>query len=366
MSGTSLDGVDAAMVRTDGEVVFQTGRTAYRPYSETERATIRAAFGIWEGTREVRAAAEVIETAHAEVLAGFETAELIGFHGQTIAHEPRAMGTRQIGTGDVLSAVLGQPVIWDFRAADVAMGGEGAPLSPFYHFAALAQTDAPRHVAVLNLGGVGNITFLDLTRPAPEADGACLAFDTGPANAPLNDLLAQRLGQACDKDGALAARGRPDARIIKAVLSAPYFSKMPPKSLDRDTFGDLLDRVAGLGDADAAATLTSLVAACARAGFEFAPRPPEVLFVTGGGRHNRALMGALSDHVPCDVAPIEAAGLDGDMLEAQAFAYLAVRVLRGLPTSAPGTTGVAAPVAGGQVAGDVKALRRRLGELGDR
>lgn len=360
MSGTSLDGVDAAMVLTDGEAVYDTGPTAYRAYSDTERETIRAAFGQWDDTAEVRTAAEVVETAHAELLAGFDHAELIGFHGQTIAHDPHGAGTHQIGSGAVLQAVLGQPVVWDFRSADVAMGGEGAPLAPFYHFAALAQADVPRQVAVLNLGGVGNVTFLDLTKSSPEAEGACLAFDTGPANAPLNDLMAERLGQPWDEDGALALSGHVDDGIIQAVLADPYFSKMPPKSLDRGAFGDLLDQVAGLQDSDAAATITSVIAASVVAGFQHASKMPQTLFVTGGGRHNPAIMEALTDHVPCEVLPIEAAGLDGDMLEAQAFAYLAVRVLRGLPTSAPGTTGVAAPVAGGQIAGDVKALRKRL------
>ncbi|MEM9851706.1 MAG: anhydro-N-acetylmuramic acid kinase, partial [Pseudomonadota bacterium] len=300
----------------------------------------------------------------AELLAPFRDVDLIGFHGQTIAHDPRGRGTRQIGSGDVLAAALGQPVVWDFRSADVAMGGEGAPMAPFYHFAALAQAGVGQHVAVLNLGGVGNVTFLDLTKPAPEAPGACLAFDTGPANGPLNDLVAARLGRAWDTDGALALAGTADGGVGAAFLEDGYFSRMPPKSLDRDDFPDLLARLDHLRDADAAATLVQIVAACVAKGFEHAPHSPGVLYVSGGGRHNPAIMAALARACPCAVAQIEHAGLDGDMLEAQAFGYLAGRVLRGLPTSAPGTTGVAAPVAGGQIAGDVRGLRRRLAPTG--
>ncbi|MEL7461396.1 MAG: anhydro-N-acetylmuramic acid kinase [Pseudomonadota bacterium] len=365
MSGTSLDGVDAALVLTDGATVFETGQSRYRAYTPAEARAIRAVFGVWADTPAVRVAAEIVETVHADLLAGLLGAELIGFHGQTIAHDPRGRGTRQIGSGDVLAAVLGQPVVWDFRAADVAMGGEGAPLAPFYHFAALAQAGVGRHVAALNLGGVGNITLLDLSQPAPDAPGACLAFDTGPANGPLNDLVAARKGQAWDKDGALALAGTADPGVVSAFLTEPYFARIPPKSLDRDDFPDLLARLDHLSDADAAATLVAVVAACVTAGLTHAAQPPQRVFVTGGGRHNPAIMAALARALPCPVDPIDTAGLDGDMVEAQAFGYLAARVLRGLPTSAPGTTGVPAPVAGGQIAGETTALRRRLGGRGE-
>ncbi|MDJ1007504.1 MAG: anhydro-N-acetylmuramic acid kinase [Paracoccaceae bacterium] len=351
MSGTSLDGIDAAVVVTDGETVFETGPSAYRPYTAPERETIRAAFGAWDESDAIEAASEVIETAHAELLAEFGEVDVIGFHGQTVAHDPRGRGTRQLGSGDVLATALGLPVVWDFRSADVAMGGEGAPFAPFYHFAALAPAGVGRHVAVLNLGGVGNLTWLDLAAPKPETPGAILAFDTGPANAPVDDLLRARRGLAFDAGGALARAGRPDESLVAGFLAAPYFARVPPKSLDRDDFPGLAERVAPLADEDAAATLAAIAAAAAAEGLSHCPCPPERLFVTGGGRKNPAIMAELAARCPCPVAPVEAAGLDGDMLEAQAFGYLAVRVLRGLPTSAPGTTGVPAPVAGGQVAG---------------
>lgn len=349
MSGTSLDGVDAAMLQTDGEAIAGFGPHAYRPYAPPERAVIRAALGLWPGEAGVAAAAEVVETAHAEVLARFSGAELVGFHGQTLAHEPGGRGTHQAGSGAVLAQVLGLPVVWDFRSNDVAMGGQGAPLAPFFHFACARWMGAREPLAFLNLGGVGNLTWVDPEAAGPEAPGACLAFDTGPANAPLDDLMQARLGLAQDAGGAIAAGGRADEAIIAAVLARPWFFRMPPKSLDRNDFADVLGAVAGLSTPDAAATLTALAAACVARGVEHFPRPVAQVLVCGGGRHNATLMAALAQGLGCPVAPVEAAGLNGDMLEAQAFAYLAVRVARGLPTSAPGTTGVPAALGGGRI-----------------
>jgi len=349
MSGTSLDGVDAAMLLTDGVRILEFGATGYRPYSAAERATLRAAFGRWPGDPGVQAAAEVIETATAELLSGFSGAEIIGFHGQTLAHDPFGRGTHQTGDGALLAEVLGVPVVWDFRSNDVALGGQGAPLAPFYHFACAGWMGAKEPVLVLNLGGVGNVTYVDPRLARPEDPGACLAFDTGPANAPINDLILTRLGRAQDDGGALAAQGVPDAAIVKAFLDHPFFYRMPPKSLDRNDFAGLAAAVAPLSDADAAATLTMAVAAAVARGAEHFPASPARTLVTGGGRHNATLMAMLADLLPVEVAPIETAGLNGDMLEAQAFAYLAVRVARGLPTSCASTTGVAAAVGGGRI-----------------
>ena len=347
MSGTSLDGVDAALVRTDGDRILDFGRTAYRPYTAAERATIRAAFGRWPGDPGVEAAAEVVEAAHAELLAGFPEAELVGFHGQTRAHDPRGRGTHQAGSGAVLAEALGLPVVWDFRSADVRLGGQGAPLAPFFHHACARFIGAAAPVAFLNLGGVGNLTWTDPRIERPE--DACLAFDTGPANAPVNDLMEARLGLPCDEGGRLAAQGNPDQAIIAAFLRQPWFLRIPPKSADRNDFHALLAQVAALSDADAAATLTAAAAAAVARGADHFPGPVGRVLVTGGGRLNPTLMAMLAEVLPWPVVPVEEAGLDGDMLEAQAFAHLAVRVLRGLPTSAPRTTGVPAAVGGGQI-----------------
>ena len=349
MSGTSLDGVDAAMVLTDGERIVEFGATAYRPYTEAERAILRAALGCWPGDPQVMAAAEVVETAHADLLAQFSGAAVVGFHGQTLAHDPRGRGTHQAGSGATLARVLGLPVVWDFRSTDVRLGGQGAPLAPFYHFACARWMGAEMPLAFLNMGGVGNVTWVDPRHPAPDHPGACLAFDTGPANAPVDDLVQQRLGLARDEAGRLAAQGRPDLAVLSRFLEHAFFARMPPKSLDRNQFHDLLGAVAHLSDADAAATLTAAAALSVARGTEHFPTPVRRLLVTGGGRHNAHLMDLLARHMTAEVQPVEAAGLNGDMLEAQAFAFLAVRVSRGLPTSCPSTTGVGALVAGGQI-----------------
>lgn len=348
MSGTSLDGVDAAVIETDGVALLGFGDSSYRPYAEDERAVLRAALGHWSGP-EVQAAASVVEAAHVALLSAFDAVDVIGFHGQTLAHAPRMQGTLQAGDGAVLAEALGRPVVWDFRSDDVALGGEGAPLAPFYHFACARWAGCVEPVCFLNLGGVGNLTYVDPRQPTPEAPGALLAFDTGPANAPLNDLMQARRGVAMDKDGQLAAQGKVEDGALELFLAEPYFSRMPPKSLDRNDFAEMVGLVGELGDADAAATLTAMSAAAVALGVEHCPQAPSRLLVTGGGRHNPVLMQMLRAGLDCPVEPVEALGLDGDMLEAQAFAYLAVRVLRGLPTSCPGTTGVRAAVGGGVV-----------------
>jgi len=348
MSGTSLDGVDAAIVETDGRLIYGFGETAYRAYGPEERAVLAKALGKWAGL-EVEAAAAVVETAHEAVLAGFEDVDLIGFHGQTLAHAPRSRGTLQVGDGQALAEALGVPVAWDFRSADVEMGGEGAPLAPFFHFACARWIGAERPLCFLNLGGVANITWVDPTKGAPEEEGALLAFDTGPANAPLNDLLRERRGLDFDEDGRIAREGEVETGALELFLAEPYFARMPPKSLDRNDFAEMVGLVRELSDADAAATLTAMCAAGVAAGMEHCPTPPERVLVTGGGRHNPVLMEMLRVSLDCPVMAVEEVGLDGDMLEAQAFAYLAVRVARGMATSCPATTGVPALVGGGIV-----------------
>lgn len=348
MSGTSLDGVDAAVVDTDGETIFGFGETAYRAYGAGERKALAAALGKWAGA-EVEAAEAIVEDAHAEVLAGFADVDLIGFHGQTLAHEPRGRGTLQVGDGQALAEALGVPVVWDFRSADVEMGGEGAPLAPFFHFACARWIGAKRPLCFLNLGGVANITWVDPGKGAPEDEGALLAFDTGPANAPLNDLLRERRGVDFDEDGRIAREGEVETGALELFLAEPYFARIPPKSLDRNDFSEMVGLVRELSDADAAATLTAMCAAGVAAGMEHCPSPPERVLVTGGGRHNPVLMEMLRVSLDCPVMAVEEVGLDGDMLEAQAFAYLAVRVAQRMPTSCPGTTGVRALVGGGTV-----------------
>jgi anhydro-N-acetylmuramic acid kinase len=344
MSGTSLDGVDAAVIFTDGREIAGLGESAYRPYTADERAVLHRALGAWQGEARAAAAAEVVERATAELLARFSAVDLVGFHGQTLAHDPGGMGTHQAGSGQVLAQVTGWPVVWDFRSADVAMGGQGAPLVPFFHHALMRHAGLRGPVAVLNLGGVANVTWCDPGIAQPEA--ACLAFDCGPGNAAMDDL-ARSLGLGtCDRDGHLAGQGAPDLRRLGDFAAHRFFARVPPKSLDRAA---PQPDIAGLSDADAMATLAGAVALGVSMAFDHFPTPVSRLFVAGGGRHNPVLMRMIAASLGCPVDPVETLGFEGDMIEAQAFGWLAVRVARGLPTSGPRTTGVAAPVAGGQI-----------------
>ncbi len=355
MSGTSLDGVDAAIIETDGARLNAFGPTAYRAYSQAEREVLKTALGTWPGDDAAEAAARVVETAHLEVLTKLLAdpdagdVEMVGIHGQTLAHEPMGRGTHQAGDGVRIADALGLPVIWDFRSADIQLGGQGAPLAPAYHFALAKHVGLTEPVAFLNLGGVGNLTWLDARCAGPEEAGALLAFDTGPANAPLDDHVADWLGKAFDEDGALAAEGAVDQGTVEHFAEHPYFMRVPPKSLDRNDFPELIAAVDAMGAADGAATLTAAVAVGVLRGAEFFPEPVARVLVTGGGRRNPIMMQMIAEALDAPVVPVEDVGLDGDMIEAQAFAYLSARVTRGLPTTFPGTTGVAAAVGGGEV-----------------
>ncbi|MEM8554734.1 MAG: anhydro-N-acetylmuramic acid kinase [Pseudomonadota bacterium] len=350
MSGTSLDGVDAALVRTDGVRIYGFGATNYRAYGANEAAVLRDGLGLWPGEAGVASVADVVTSAHGALLADFEGYDIVGFHGQTLAHDPKGRGTHQAADAAELARKVGRPVVWDFRSADVKAGGEGAPLAPVYHWALAKWIGATQPLVFLNLGGVGNVTWVDPLASDPFAPGALLAFDTGPANAPLNDLVKDRLGRSFDRDGALSGAGTPQTAVIDDLLSDPFFDRVPPKSLDRDAFAKLTDAVSALSDADAAATLVHVIAQTVAQAWRWFPTDPACVLVCGGGRKNPTIMAALDQALPCQVSPVEAVNLDGDMLEAQAFAFLAVRAARGLPLSGPTTTGVTAPCLGGRIA----------------
>jgi anhydro-N-acetylmuramic acid kinase len=349
MSGTSMDGVDAAVVETDGVTIAAFGRSGFRPYAPAERAAIEAALGRWPGEAGVEAAEAAVQASHATLAAGFPEAALLGFHGQTLVHEPQGRGTHQVGRGDLLADATGRPVVWALRAADVASGGEGAPLVPVFHHAVARHIGAEAPLAFLNIGGVANVTWVDARIADPAAPGALLAFDTGPGNALLDDFLKERLGEAFDEGGRVAARGTADRDVLAEALASPYLDRPPPKSLDRMAFHGVLGRLGGLSTEDGAATLAALTAACVAAAARHFPEPAARWLVCGGGRLNRTVTRLIAAGTNAPVDAVESVGLDGDMLEAQAFAFLAVRVLRGLPTSFPATTGCRLPVCGGRV-----------------
>ena len=352
MSGTSLDGIDAALIRSDGVGIQETGPDFGRAYEPAFRDRLRGLLG-----SDPLAAGEGGETAtivrdltllHAEAverliaLSGLQRDQIgvIGFHGHTVLHRPQDGITRQIGDGGLLAAETGIPVVNDFRAADVAAGGEGAPFAPLYHAALAADLEKP--VAVLNLGGVGNVTWIG---EGGDENHHLLAFDTGPGNALIDDWTAAAIGRPMDEGGRLARGGTVDEAVLAALLDNPYFHRPPPKSLDRIDFDS--GPVAGLSAADGAATLSRFTAEAVKRGIGFFPAPARRWLVTGGGRHNGTLMQILAEVLKVPVDPVEAVGWQGDALEAQAFAYLAVRSLRGLPLSLPATTGVSEPQSGG-------------------
>ncbi|WP_188903574.1 anhydro-N-acetylmuramic acid kinase [Caldovatus sediminis] len=347
MSGTSLDGVDAAWVETDGERIGRLGPRLTLPYDPALRRDLRAlldaAPGLGGDEPELADCVRRLTERHAEAVAALgEPADLIGFHGQTILHRPAERRTWQIGDAALLARLTGMPVAFDFRSADVAAGGQGAPLVPVVH-AALAEA-LPKPLAVLNLGGVANVTWIG-------EDGALLAFDTGPANGPLDDWAQRRAGRPFDRDGALAAAGRPDGAVLARLLGHPYLAAPPPKSLDRLDFHRALGAagIEHLSAEDGAATLVAFCAVCVAAAARHLPAPPRQWLVTGGGRRNPALMRALAGALAEPVRPVEVAGWDGDALEAQAFGVLAARVARGLPLTFPGTTGAPRPLPGGRI-----------------
>jgi anhydro-N-acetylmuramic acid kinase len=345
MSGTSLDGIDVAALATDGRERVAAGPALTAPYPHAFRERLRSVLGGEAPSAEIAAVEVELTHLHGEAVARFRAChpevavDLVGFHGHTILHRPAERRTWQIGDGALLASLIGVDVVADFRSADVAAGGEGAPLAPLYHAALAAQMARP--VAILNLGGVGNVTWI-----GDRADDI-LAFDTGPGNALIDDWVRRHTGRAADIDGALALAGEVSAAHIARFLDHPYFARQPPKSLDRDDF-----RVAIPGDlalADGAATLTEMSAVAVAAAARHFPASPREWLVCGGGRRNPALMAALARLLPARVRPVEAVGWDGDALEAQAFAYLAVRSVLGLPLSLPTTTGALYPVCGGRL-----------------
>jgi anhydro-N-acetylmuramic acid kinase len=377
MSGTSLDGVDAALVCSDGEGHVECGPALTLKYGSGLRDRLRALLGtrredwndaVSEATGDctmvhVQAVAALLLKARLEV----GRVDVIGFHGQTLNHCPQEGWSWQIGDGALLANQTGIDVINDFRSSDLAAGGQGAPLAPLYHRALATKMEKP--LVVLNLGGVANVTWIGSVSDSEAGSGIglgkneILAFDTGPGNALIDDWADRTMGRPYDTNGALAAQGKVEEEALSQLLSHPFFDQKPPKSLDRNDF--LLAPVEGLSAADGAATLTAFTAHSVARAREFFPTPPLQWLVAGGGRHNPVLMKALVRELTGEpenapvvrVKSVKSAGWDGDALEAQAFAYLAVRSLKDLPLSLPATTGVSKPVSGGTL------YRRGMGSV---
>lgn len=357
MSGTSLDAVDAALIRTDGERVVEFGPVAERKYSAEERAALQGAVRAalewrWQGEpphEAFAAATEALNAAHldawTQLMDGWSgpAPAIAGVHGQTVLHRPPKPGmtgaTLQILDAAALQAGLGVAMAYDFRSDDVAAGGQGAPLAPAYHAALLTRL-GDETSAVLNLGGVANITVR-------LSDGTLIAFDTGPANGPIDEWVEGHDRGTCDVGGRFARAGAVHEGLLAQLFEHPFFSAPPPKSLDRYDFNANMAR--GLSFEDGAATLTAFSARAVAAGLARLPEVPKRVIAGGGGRHNPALMDALSEALPCAVVSAEQVGWRGDSIEAEAFALLAVRCQGGLAISWPTTTGVPAAMSGGKL-----------------
>jgi anhydro-N-acetylmuramic acid kinase len=362
MTGTVLDGnIDVALLKTDGETIEQFGLYTLAPYDQVVRDLLeetlqQARRWNFEGPEPdiFAKAEEALTRAQSDAVralveeAGHSMADIgvVGFHGQTVLHrapKPGRIGaTRQLGDGALMARLLGVKVAYDFRSADVAAGGQGAPLAAVYHAALLKSAAEEGQAAILNLGGVANITWSD-------GKGQLVAFDTGPANAPINDFVKSHGLGEMDRDGALARQGQVDEARLKRLLDHPYLHAPYPKSLDRFDFGAAMAE--GLGAEDGAATLTAFTASAVGKGLDLLPQRPGKVFVSGGGRHNPVLMEMLADRAGVEVLPAETLGWRGDAVEAECFAFLAVRVLRGLPISFPSTTGAPESMTGGKLAG---------------
>jgi anhydro-N-acetylmuramic acid kinase len=357
MSGTSLDGVDVALIEADGARISAFGPVGYRPYSDEERALLRAALAdgaaLTDRAARPGALAEAenfVTRVHAETVEAFLDTEqiarseiaIVGFHGQTVLHKPAARLTVQIGDGAALAKRLKMPVAYDFRAADVAAGGQGAPLVPIFHQALARDLDRPHPIAVLNVGGVANVTFVD--------GGDPVACDTGPGNALIDDFMRARTGAPLDRDGDEASRGKVNEDFVSRVLAHPFFDLACPKSLDRNAFAFANIGLPDFTVADGAATLSALTAASVARVVARLPIPPRSWIVAGGGARNPTMMRMLAERLaPATVETADAVGWSSQSIEAQAFAYLAVRTLNGLPITFPLTTGVKEPMTGGVV-----------------
>jgi len=361
MSGTSLDGVDAAFIETDGETLFRTGPSLMLPYTELDRETLMSATQAalrwkFDGPQpnSFVAAEAVIARTHIRAvkklcLAYPEWARdlaMIGFHGQTIIHIPPSGATKgrtlQLGDGALLAEKTGFPVYYDFRSADVKAGGQGAPLAPIFHKALVAKRKLDLPAAVLNIGGVANVTLVT-------SKNHLIASDTGPGNGPLDDWMSQNGLGAFDADGRLASKGTPNFHIVKQWLDREFFQKELPKSADRHDF-HVINDLDELSVEDGAATLAAFTALSSIYTLQAMHETPNTLIVCGGGRHNKAMLWMLAEHSTAKVLTADAVGWNSDAIEAQAFAYLAVRSRLGLPISFPMTTGVDKPMTGGRVA----------------
>ncbi len=360
MSGTSMDGIDLALLSTDGDRHAGQGPSGFTPYDAAFRRRLEQALETAKGIGkrderpgDLAALERELTLRHAEAVRRFLSEhraarpELIGFHGQTVLHRPEKGLTVQLGDGALLARETGIPVVYDMRANDMAHGGQGAPLAPAYHAALAASLPGALRrfpVCFVNIGGISNVTWI------PE-EGDPVAFDSGPGNALIDQWVSREGGVPFDSGGMIASEGGVSRAVVRTYLDHPFFAATGPKSLDRNDFS--LDPAAGLELADGARTLAAVTAEAILCAGKIVPAPPKLWILCGGGRKNPHIVADLRDgaaHSGAEVVLAEDAGLDGDAMEAEAWAYLAVRSASGLPLTWPTTTGCREAVSGGVVA----------------
>lgn len=357
MSGTSLDGVDVAIIKTDGHQVTRFGKACHIPYTVEQRDQLQEAFAHAkrENNPNVRSnsiliAEGVINKLHLDAINEIisinqlqkNDIEVIGFHGQTLLHNPEKGWSWQIGDGRELADNTGIKVVNDFRRFDVENGGQGAPLVPIFHRALLPKDETNFPIALLNIGGVANLTWFNGHDP-----NDMVAFDTGPGNALLDDWIRKHSDFPYDKDGKFSSKGNVQEILVNDLMNHDYFKEMPPKSLDRDAFD--VSSLSMLSHEDGAATLIAFTVNAIKMAEVMCPDFVKKWYVCGGGAHNPTMMQMLSDELYGEVETISSLGFDGDYVEAEAFAFLAVRKLYDLPITFPGTTGILEPSTGGKV-----------------
>lgn len=362
MSGTSLDGVDAALIETDGMGYVKPLDFLTIPYAPRMREEIRACFGIKNrhDPKLLDTERRIVTVQHIEAVtellrqSGRQPSEIdvIGFHGQTVYHEPMARITVQIGDGDMMARDCRIDVVNDFRSADVKAGGEGAPLAPIYHAARIRSAKIETPVVILNIGGVANVTWIG------ESENDLVAFDTGPGNAMMDDFIKARTQgkKTYDANGEMAGEGTVNESILAQWMGDGYFTRIPPKSLDRNewdiaSLGPLANALEGLSREDGMATLQAFTIEGILKSAEHMPSKPKHWYACGGGRHNKGMMDKLGARLSSaglgSLHNVEELGWNGDATEAECFGYLAVRSLLGLPISFPKTTAVMQPMTGG-------------------
>lgn len=349
MSGTSMDGIDLALIESDGKKIIQRRSSDYLAYSKDFKTRLRALIYNAPTLHEIKTVENELTLLHAELVNKFlaknkidrEEIDLVSFHGHTILHAPQQQITWQIGNPHLLAHQTKIDVVADFRTRDVMLGGQGAPLVPIYHFHLFHEQKKP--VAVLNIGGISNITYFN-----SDDENEIKAFDTCFGNAPLDDLMKKKFGRDFDQNGELAKSGEVDFLLADRILQNEIFHKKPPKSFDRDDFSELLSPINSLKTEDALATFAYMHAKTLLINLEFLSQRPKQIFICGGGRRNFAMMDEMKKWISgVEIKSAEEIGLNGDTIEAEAFAFLGIRSFLGLPISFPNTTGAILPTCGG-------------------